>query len=535
MGDFKVVEKFRLSLVNHDGQSERVIVQIGLDGLKVLGLDGKKTLRSYDLSHISRWQCRGSSLVLYTKTPVDVEERQVTLQGDDQTVRSALDTLTCCCMQLCEILQSKKSDNDKETANNLHALVQGGGKKKTALLSADDIEYWIAPEKQGWLLCQGEQLKMWRKRWFVLKQGHLFRFLNSTVVEATKPRGVVDLSKVQDVKEARNVTGRANSFLLKTSTGASVSYVTETETELVEWMSAIESAMQKIAKMVAGVEDEPAVKGAKPRAQTTHNDWAKQLERNFENMSTNSKDKPRQDQPSGGPTMINVIGYESIAGGRSSPPRSTYGNQYNSSLASARSGGGISYEQISGIAGVVSGGSPYGDDLLLNYGSSSDPSRVQPTYGSSNIQSVQQHDYYSSYQQPSRPFEQPSYQQPTQQSYEQFVQPSSSGYNPQSSFGQGQASYNPPAQSNYGQAHRQPSLQTTGSVSLLDMVPQQQPAYPYFQHAPASQPVAPQPVPSPVTPMASIWQVHHTPEGRPYYYNSSTGITQWERPLGLAA
>lgn len=28
----------------------------------------------------------------------------------------------------------------------------------------------------------------------------------------------------------------------------------------------------------------------------------------------------------------------------------------------------------------------------------------------------------------------------------------------------------------------------------------------------------------------SVWQVHHTAEGRAYYYNSSTGVTQWEAP-----
>ena len=30
---------------------------------------------------------------------VDVEDRSVTLQGDETTVRSVLDTLTCSCMQ----------------------------------------------------------------------------------------------------------------------------------------------------------------------------------------------------------------------------------------------------------------------------------------------------------------------------------------------------------------------------------------------------------------------------------------------------
>lgn len=100
MGDFKgVSEKFRMSLSHSDGHSERVVVQIGLDGLKLLNANDNHIMRSYELGHISRWQSRGGSLVLYTRTPVDVEERQTTLTADDNTVRNALDTLTCCCMQ----------------------------------------------------------------------------------------------------------------------------------------------------------------------------------------------------------------------------------------------------------------------------------------------------------------------------------------------------------------------------------------------------------------------------------------------------
>jgi hypothetical protein len=74
-------------------------VQIGLDGLRILSDRDNRTLRSYELNHISRWQSRGSSLVLYTKTPQDLEERTVTLSGDDHTIRNVLDTLTCSCMQ----------------------------------------------------------------------------------------------------------------------------------------------------------------------------------------------------------------------------------------------------------------------------------------------------------------------------------------------------------------------------------------------------------------------------------------------------
>lgn len=99
MGDFSSVSKFRLNLLHSDGSSERVVVQIGLEGLKLFNANDNRTIRSYELSHISRWQSRGNNLVLYTRTPVDVEERQTTLQGDETSVRNALDTLTCSCMQ----------------------------------------------------------------------------------------------------------------------------------------------------------------------------------------------------------------------------------------------------------------------------------------------------------------------------------------------------------------------------------------------------------------------------------------------------
>ena len=57
------------------------------------------------------------------------------------------------------------------------------------LPSADSVEYWRSPEKAGWMQCQGEITKTWRKRWFVLKQGYLFRFLNADVSGERGRRG----------------------------------------------------------------------------------------------------------------------------------------------------------------------------------------------------------------------------------------------------------------------------------------------------------------------------------------------------------
>ncbi len=160
------------------------------------------------------------------------------------------------------------------------------------LPSADEIEYWKSPDKVGYLQSQGDVIKSWRNRWFVLKQGYLFRFYNDKVSESNKPRGVVDISKVQDVKVSQRsalhgvptrgpdcsaacssaaepahgcpparerarwppqvLPGRSNTIQLKTTSGGVVCYIANSETEVVEWVSAIESAMAKIHKHVAG-------------------------------------------------------------------------------------------------------------------------------------------------------------------------------------------------------------------------------------------------------------------------------------------
>jgi hypothetical protein len=49
----------------------------------------------------------------------------------------------------------------------------------------------------------------------------------AAAAESVKPRGVVDLSKVQDVRDGRSVTGKANTVQLKTASGGSVCYICE--------------------------------------------------------------------------------------------------------------------------------------------------------------------------------------------------------------------------------------------------------------------------------------------------------------------
>jgi hypothetical protein len=59
-------------------------------------------------------------------------------------------------------------------------------------------------------------------------------------------------AQIQDVKPGSSITGKPNSIQLKTATGGSVCYITDSETELVEWMSAIEGEVQRICRHAAG-------------------------------------------------------------------------------------------------------------------------------------------------------------------------------------------------------------------------------------------------------------------------------------------
>ncbi|KAL0402895.1 UNVERIFIED_CONTAM: Pleckstrin homology domain-containing protein 1 [Sesamum radiatum] len=78
------------------------------------------------------------------------------------------------------------------------------------------VEYWSTPERAGWLTKQGEYIKTWRRRWFVLKQGKLFWFKESTVTRASIPRGVIPVANCLIVKGAEDVLNRQFTFELST-------------------------------------------------------------------------------------------------------------------------------------------------------------------------------------------------------------------------------------------------------------------------------------------------------------------------------
>lgn len=320
-----------------------------MDGLALATPDGGRTLRRYPLSHIARWALRGPSLVLYTKAPGDASERVLTLAGDDAGVRSLLDTLTCCCMQMVELLQAD--------ADDAAAAREAAG--RAGAPSAASVAYWRSPDKAGWLQSQGDHIKTWRRRWHVLKDGFLFRF--GSAEEASKPgaraRGTLALASVVEVGDGRDATGRANAIRLGIANGPPVCYVADSETDAVEWVSALDAGVDRAVRAAAGLSPDD---GGRRRSDAPPSDWAARLAAGY--GAAGGRGGPAQGRALAGgphppppsshaPDVITVVGYGGDAPTAPTVPGGAYGG-----VAGARTVGGFLGAPAPGHAGFQSAG-----------------------------------------------------------------------------------------------------------------------------------------------------------------------------------
>ncbi len=103
-------------------------------------------------------------------------------------------------------------------------------------------------------------------------------------------------------------------------------------------------------------------------------------------------------------------------------------------------------------------------------------------------------------------------------------------YGMQAFGGFGAAAYGAPAQATYGAqaAYPQAAYGQQGQYGAAAGAYGQAAADPYASAAGAYG--APQQAPA----AASPWQELRDDQGRTYYYNSTTGVSQWERPAGMA-
>ncbi|KAL9231429.1 hypothetical protein vseg_006661 [Gypsophila vaccaria] len=102
----------------------------------------------------------------------------------------------------------------------------------------EGVEFWVEPERSGWLTKQGEYIKTWRRRWFVLKQGKLFWFKESAVTRGSRARGVVPVSTCLTVKGAEDVVNKQFAFELSTKDDT-MYFIADSEKEKEDWINSI--------------------------------------------------------------------------------------------------------------------------------------------------------------------------------------------------------------------------------------------------------------------------------------------------------
>lgn len=106
------------------------------------------------------------------------------------------------------------------------------------------VEFWTSPERAGWLTKQGEYIKTWRRRWFVLKQGKIFWFKTEFVTPESIPRGVIDVNKCLSIKGAEDTVNKPFAFEVSTN-NESMFFIAESEKEKEDWINAVGRAIVK--------------------------------------------------------------------------------------------------------------------------------------------------------------------------------------------------------------------------------------------------------------------------------------------------
>ncbi|CAL9123572.1 unnamed protein product [Musa textilis] len=115
------------------------------------------------------------------------------------------------------------------------------------------VAFWSNPERAGWLTKQGEYIKTWRRRWFVLKQGKLFWFKDSHVTRASAPRGVIPVASCLTVKGAEDVLNRPLAFEISTR-AETMYFIADTEKEKEEWINSIGRSIVQHSRSLADAE-----------------------------------------------------------------------------------------------------------------------------------------------------------------------------------------------------------------------------------------------------------------------------------------
>eukprot|EP00877_Chromochloris_zofingiensis_P002787 jgi/Chrzof1/12509/Cz06g36250.t1 len=115
------------------------------------------------------------------------------------------------------------------------------GSRKT---NFDNVEFWHNPERAGWLMKQGEYIKTWRRRWFVLKQGKIFWFKSDVVTPDSVPRGVIEVKKCLSIKGAEDAINKPHAFEIST-TEDNMFFIADSDKDKEDWINAVGRAIVK--------------------------------------------------------------------------------------------------------------------------------------------------------------------------------------------------------------------------------------------------------------------------------------------------
>lgn len=107
-----------------------------------------------------------------------------------------------------------------------------------------DVEFWHSPERCGWLMKQGEYIKTWRRRWFVLKQDKIFWFKSDVVTPDSQPRGIIEVNKCLSIKGAEDTINKPHSFEISTADD-SMYFIADSDKEKEDWINAVGRAIVK--------------------------------------------------------------------------------------------------------------------------------------------------------------------------------------------------------------------------------------------------------------------------------------------------
>ncbi|PKI31871.1 pleckstrin homology domain-containing protein 1-like [Punica granatum] len=115
------------------------------------------------------------------------------------------------------------------------------------------IEFWSNPERAGWLTKQGDYIKTWRRRWFVLKQGKLLWFKDPKVTRFSAPRGVIPVSNCLTVKGAEDVLNKPFAFEVSTSQDT-MYFIADSEKEKEDWINSVGRSIVQHSRSVTDSE-----------------------------------------------------------------------------------------------------------------------------------------------------------------------------------------------------------------------------------------------------------------------------------------